>query len=401
MSEIQHWSRIGRHDLLPDVGHDDLARLNVISQLNSFLSQRLVPKVAEAYEQRGRPAFEARHDRAPADRHEVAEVMEHDPSYQVWSVLRRNTMEMRQQVGRGIVLRQAHALADRAATLNGDAPTLELDPALEPPDYVAGGDQHLMPGGYAGELITDDVSAAANYDVGLFATLGGHAGPYNDLAGRTLVDWLRRAHPDFRPRRILDLGCGLGHNTLPVRAAFPDAEIVAMDVAAPMLRYGHARARSLGIDDVRFVQGDICRPGFEDGSFDLVYTTMVLHETSADAVAALFAEAHRLLAPGGLTVHLEQPPYRHSEPFEQFMRDWDGRNNNEPFWSRLHETSLPDELVAAGFRRESVFEDSAVAAGFGEAAEREDFGRAPNWYVAGARRDHDRTGPVGVRRPGV
>ena len=38
------------------------------------------------------------------------------------------------------------------------------------------------------------------------------------------------------------------------------------------------------------------------------------------------------------------------------MRDWDGRYNNEPFWSALHESVLPDLLVHAGFARGRVFE---------------------------------------------
>jgi len=388
MSSTEHWTRIGRHALVPDVKHDEAARLSVIAHLNGYLSGRVAPAVKTQYEDRVRSEYARRYGHEPADREEVAGAMKSDPMYQLWSTLRRNTMEMRQQAGRGIVLRQAAELADKARALNADAPTLRLNPDLPLPDYVASGDQHLMPGGYAGEVLPDDVSNPANYDIGLFATLRGHAGPWNDLAGRTLVNWLREAHRDFRPQRIVDLGCGLGHNTLPLREAFPDAEIIAIDVAAPMLRYGHARAQSLGIRDVSFVQADATATGLEDHAFDLVFTTMVLHETSADALAAIFRECRRLLRDGGMTVHLEQPPYRRFDAFEQFMRDWDGRNNNEPFWSRLHELALPDELRDAGFEHEAVFEADAVAPGFEQDSETEDFGRAPKWYVVGAQAGH-------------
>jgi hypothetical protein len=64
------------------------------------------------------------------------------------------------------------------------------------------------------------------------------------------------------------------------------------------------------------------------------------------------------------------------------MRDWDGRNNNEPFWSELHRMSLPEALVRAGFAQPEVFEAEA-----GEArspGQVEDFGRAPKWYTVGA-----------------
>jgi hypothetical protein len=72
------------------------------------------------------------------------------------------------------------------------------------------------------------------------------------------------------------------------------------------------------------------------------------------------------------------------------MRDWDGRYNNEPFWSALHETDLTALLARAGFGTANIFETRCVAppAGSGgarpEAVKHEDFGRAPAWYAVGA-----------------
>ncbi|NBN90470.1 MAG: class I SAM-dependent methyltransferase [Actinobacteria bacterium] len=216
----------------------------------------------------------------------------------------------------------------------------------------------------------------------------GREGPWNDAAGRALVAWLKQQHPQFAPRCIVDLGCGLGHNTLPLREAFPQAEIVAVDVAAPMLRYGHARARARGFDDVQFLQADATATPLADNSADLVFTTMVLHETSRQALPKIFAEAHRLLRAGGLTIHLEQPPYRGLPAFEQFMRDWDGRFNNEPFWSALHETDCAALLAKSGFGSANVFESRCTAPPAGGSTrgdeQHEDFGRAPAWYAVGA-----------------
>lgn len=379
------WSAIGRHAMLPGATHDETARFNAIAALNHFMARHLVPVVKRTYEERAAERFRARFGHAPADRHEVRQALEAEPPYRCWSMLRRNTMEMRQQAGRMLVLRQARALAARAAALGRAAHRpLELDPAVQVPRYLTATEPHLMPGGYHTEVFAGDVSAAASYDAGLFATVGGAAGPLDDAAGRALVALLAREHPHLAPRRVLDLGCGVGHNTLPVAAAFPQAEIVAVDVAAPMLRYGHARASALGVRNVRFVQADATRTGLEPAAFDLVFSTMVLHETSRAAVGALLAESHRLLAPGGITVHLEQPPYRGLPPFEQFMRDWDGRFNNEPFWSGLHELDLAHLLAAAGFERASIFETRMRAPGREDDGACEDYGRAPSWYAIGA-----------------
>lgn len=384
------YQAVGRHAVMPETSHDEAARFNFLANLNKYLSSALLPGVKRAYEQRAKPRFVAEHGRLPQHRREVRELMAQESAYQNWSALRRSTMECRQQAGRAVVLRQLDRLNRTAAALNQDSPRLHLQPDFAVPRYVAAVDHHCMPGGYTGELAADDVSAPANYDVGIFATTGGALGRYSDGGGRALVSWLHEAHPDFRPRRILDIGCGLGHNTLPLAQAFPDAEVVAVDVAAPMLRYAHARARSLGVSNVRFVQANAEHLDEADQSFDLIVSCMVLHETSRTAIEKLFGETRRLLGPGGMVLHVEQPQYHGMDVFEQFLRDWDAFNNNEPFWTTMHDMDLRALAVRHGFASEQTFETGVRAANDDSLfppsdVRKEDYGRAAAWYVFGAR----------------
>lgn len=383
------WQHVGRHELFPDAGHDDVARFDFLANLNGFVSSTLAPNVRVAYEQEVKPRFEREHGRAPRDRHEVRKVMPDNISYQIWSAARRCSMEMRQQTGRRLVLGQIDALLAKAAKRNAE-PGLQLDPEITQPRYVAAVDIHCMPGGYHSELTPNDVSAGANYDCGIFATTGGMLGRYNDGGGQALARWLKREHPDFKPKRILDIGCTVGHNIVPLAQAFPEAEVIAVDTAAPVLRYGHARARSLGVTNITFCQASGEQLNYPEGHFDLITTSMFWHETSAKALPRIMNEIHRLLAPGGLTVHLEQPQYDDEmDPFEQFMRDWDAFNNNEPFWSVMHSYHLGDMMRAAGFSDEEYFETGIRAwvdsdifpeAGKGE----EDYGRSAQWTAFGA-----------------
>jgi ubiquinone/menaquinone biosynthesis C-methylase UbiE len=179
---------------------------------------------------------------------------------------------------------------------------------------------------------------------------------------------------------------------LPIAQAFPDAEVIALDVGAPMLRYGAARAKSLGVENVRFVQGDgsdLSR--WANGSFDWVQTTMTLHELSLTSIKAIFAETFRVLSHGGIVLHVEQPQYAADMPlFEQAMRDWDAFYNNEPFWSTMHELDLDGFMVEAGFDRAKLIHDGVTAVVdkdvFPDAAddEGEDYGRKAAWHVIGA-----------------
>lgn len=385
---------VGRHGAFPETTHDEVERLNLLAHMNRHLATRVMPHVKTAWERRASPAFAGAHGRGPKDRHEVRRALLRDPYFQAWSALRRATMEQRQQAGRWTTLRQAEALAARVDTLNGGDERLVLDPDLPIPRYVSAVDHHCMPGSYHTEAFPGDVSGAANYDHGIFATTGGALGRYADGGGQAVVSWVRRKLPGFAPRDILEIGATLGQSLLPIAQAFPAAQVVAVDVGAPVLRYGLARARSMGVDNVRFVQADGADLSmFPDGSFDWIQTTMFLHELSLPSLKAIFRETHRLLRPGGIVLHVEQPQYAPTMPlFEQAMRDWDAFYNNEPFWSAMHELDIDGALVEAGFAREALIHDGVTAvvdkAVFPDAADDtgEDYGRKAAWHVVGARK---------------
>jgi ubiquinone/menaquinone biosynthesis C-methylase UbiE len=400
---------VGRHAVFPQTTHDEIERINFLAQLNRHLSTRVVPGVAAAYEARVLPALRESLGREPRDRHEVRRALLDEPVFRTWSALRRLTMEQRQQAGRWTVLRQAGALADKAAALTADDPRLQLDPTLAIPRYVSAVDHHCMPGSYHAQRFVGDVSAGANYDHAGFVTTGGLLGRYSDGGGHAVVQWVRRHLPDFQPRAILEIGCTVGHSTLPIAQAFADAEVVGVDVAAPVLRYAMARALSLGVDNVRFVQANGEHlTGFADASFDWVQTTMFLHELSASALAALFKETYRLLKPGGVVLHVEQPQYATDMPlFEQALRDWDAFYNNEPFWSRLHELDLDEAMQRAGFARDELVHGNVHGvvdttlfpdAGSDDA---EDYGRKAAWHVIGAVKARTATGAAGAQERSV
>lgn len=332
------WHTILTHAALPTLTHDEQARFNVVAAMNRFLAQQLLPRVEAAAGQVVEPALKAELGRPAADRHEYRRGLERELTWRIWSRMRRATMEMRQQAGRLAVLRQLPALVDTCRELNAGHDHLRLDPSFVPPRYLHALPAHLMPGGYTGELVADDITAGASYEIGIYATLGGQSGPASDRAGRATVTWLEAHRPGWRPHRILDLGCGMGANTLVLARAFPDAEVVAIDAGAPMLRYGAARARALGVDNVRFIQGDI-----------------------------------------------EQPPYRDKPLLEQCLRDWDGRYNNEAFWSALHDTDLVAAMRQAGFDAGAVRETRADTAAPRPTPDhtkvQEDYGRGGTWYV--------------------
>ncbi len=386
------YTALTRHPMLPKPQHDEAARFNFLTHFNRYVSGAIGAGNKLAYEKRALPSFRAEHGRDPEHRYEIRDAMNQNGWHRTWSALKRNSMEMRQHNGRQIVLRQIDELNALARQYNEHSNMLELDPAIEQPHYQTAVDIHCQPGGYHSEEVPSDVTMGANYDVGLFATTGGALGGLNDGGGQAVVEWAKKERPDWSPKRILDIGCTVGHNAVPIALAYPDAEVIAIDTAGASLRYAAARAASMGVTNIKFVQAsgeDLSR--WTDGHFDWVQTTMFLHELSAKAMPKLLAEAHRVLAPGGLIFHIEQPQYSDEMPlFEQFMRDWDAFNNNEPFWTAMHSQDLKQVMAEAGFDRENQFTvgvravvDPEIFPPSPDEGE-EDFGRAAIWNAYGA-----------------
>jgi 2-polyprenyl-3-methyl-5-hydroxy-6-metoxy-1,4-benzoquinol methylase len=342
--------RLSPHALLPDEHHDERERQAFVGALRGHLAGRVMPGNYAIYRASVEPEFERHHGRKPVHHNEVRAVMERHPYYQFWSALQRCSQQ-----------RMWDAVIDSVERewprLNGELQrsrkrgSLRLDPALRIPRYHTAVDIHLQPGGYHTDFVDGDVAAGAIYDLGLNIYSHGMMGPRNEYLGDLLLEYFLRAHCRFKPGRILDLGCAIGNSTLPWARQFKNARVEAIDVAAPQLRYAHARAESLGVP-VHFSQQNAEHTAFEDQSFDLVISHIMLHETSRSALLRIFAECHRLLKPGGLMLHLEIP--RGKTVIENFLYNWESWNNNETFGQYMTHIDLADVARQAGFASDEV-----------------------------------------------
>jgi SAM-dependent methyltransferase len=356
-----------RHPMMPVANHDERAREQIVASFKIHMEDHVYPENSTVYERRVMPAFARQHGRTPGTKHEVRKAMSRDPYYQMWASIARNLQELLWDNVGHCVERQLPQLIERAKVGDGNnCGSLKLDPRLEVPGYNADIDIHCMPGGYHSEICADDVYAGALYDRGGYfyalPPMGSAAhqvseGTWADSpisrAGRNVIAFIRREFPDLKPKRILDMGCTVGGATGAYCEAFPDAEIHAIDLAAPQLRYGHARAKALGLP-IHFSQQNAEATDFPDGYFDLVVSHGLFHETAHRASRNIFRETYRLLRQGGVTMHSDPQFSQGLTAHDSFMHDWDTHFNNEPFWGTLHERSPADWLAEAGYDRSTV-----------------------------------------------
>ena len=355
------WRGRGIHDASAQTDHDESSRMDFVMTLLRHIGRNVAPGHQTVFDKKVEPDFVKKTGRKPKDRHEVRKAMLENPYFQYWSHLRLYSQETSYYERSRIVDRQLDTLIDKAKTVpagkkgKNDKGSLKLNPGLVIPPYQKHFDMHWMPGSYYTEFTKDDVAGGAMYDTGgLYITSSGHLGAYNDGAGYAIARYIQSKFPTFKPKRVLDEGCTTGSNTVPLKDAWPQAEVHAVDIGAPVLRTAHARSEALGLA-VHYSQQNAENTDFKAGSFDLITSSMFLHETARKAVHNIVKECYRLLSPGGIMVHVEQPPFAWAKsPFDQMTRDWDTHNNNEPFWGTMHDMDLEKVALDAGFKKENI-----------------------------------------------
>ncbi|WP_232491477.1 class I SAM-dependent methyltransferase [Novosphingobium kaempferiae] len=335
------------HPMMPETTHDEHVEQLFVRDFKVWLGEGVGAQMRGVAENVAEVSGSERMS-------EVRRDLMQNEVFRSWIGYRRLSQEMMwDAVGRSID-RQIDTLQSRARIAEPKG-SVTLDPDFTPPPYIAALDVHMMPGGYHHDQGQGDVRQGALIDRGgAVYMLGRNGGLMNDVRGHTTVQHLWELYPDLEPKRILDLGCAVGASTVAVASHFPDAEVVAVDVGGAMLRYAHARAEHLG-ERVHFVQADAEKTPFEDESFDVVYSCVLLHETSNAAARNIFRECHRLLRPGGVMIHNEVPG-RTDElgVWGNIQGDFEALYNNEPFWRGMQNMDFAQITREAGFAEATI-----------------------------------------------
>ena len=162
-------------------------------------------------------------------------------------------------------------------------------PDLVYPEYYSSQNFHGIKGGYL------NPSAAVSYDPITQYVLP----PHETVVRQGLIDAVR-----VKPRRIIDLGCGTGSTTLMLKQAFPEAEVVGLDLSPYMLVVADMKAQKAGLK-IQWLHSKAESVAFPDASFDLVASSLLFHETPPAVSRAILRESFRLLKVGGQVAILD------------------------------------------------------------------------------------------------
>ena len=101
-------------------------------------------------------------------------------------------------------------------------------------------------------------------------------------------------------RRVLDIGCGAGNNTIKLLQYTAPFDCDLVDLSLPMLEKAHERISLVNSGKIKMIQGDFRKVILPDRKYDVILAAAVFHHLRDDQDwETAFHRLYSLTAPGG------------------------------------------------------------------------------------------------------
>ncbi len=179
---------------------------------------------------------------------------------------------------------------------------------------------------------------------------------------RLISSMLEYLPADFKPDKILDLGCGNGNVCELSMVRFPDAEYHLVDASDDMIQL--CKTRFSG-HSMTYEQNLFQHLNLPSDTYDLVLAGFSLHHLNAEEKVLFFASLLPSLSAEGIFTCADLFVNKNSVEHEQLLSEWNtfatapGKSREDWDWVKSHYETYdkPDEYMAqrswlleAGFR---------------------------------------------------
>jgi tRNA (cmo5U34)-methyltransferase len=225
-----------------------------------------------------------------------------------------------------------------------------------------------------------EIAARFDQDVERFANL--ETGQTATMDAPLVLELITQAAVAATPhiRRVLDIGCGAGNNTLKLLGAAGPFACDLLDLSGPMLARAEERVAAAGGEPIITWQGDFRTLALPHEGYDVILAAAVLHHLRDDADwEAAFRKLYDLSAPGGSVWISDLVTQENTavadllwSRYGRYLRDLGGEEYHERVFAYIDKEDSPrpvtyqlDLLRRVGFAQVDLLHKNAAFAAFG------------------------------------
>lgn len=181
-------------------------------------------------------------------------------------------------------------------------------------------------------------------------------------------------------RRVLDIGCGAGNNTIKLAQCVSTFDCDLVDLSPAMLEKVHERIIERVSGEVRIFQGDFRTIDLGEQRYDVILAAAVLHHLRDDQDwESAFDKLYALTAPGG-SVWITDLVSHETEPVQdlmwrrygEYLCSWGGEGYKDRVFEYIDKEDSPSPVTyqlellrKAGFRHVELLHKNSCFAAFG------------------------------------
>lgn len=153
---------------------------------------------------------------------------------------------------------------------------------------------------YSRKSSVEEIKSRFDADVDRFSNL--QTGQSSTIDAPLAIELLAEAAISATPniKRVLDIGCGAGNNTLKLLEKLGDIDCHLLDLSPKMLARAKERVCSCTLGRVEIFEGDFRNVKLEENSYDVILAAAVLHHLrDSDDWESAFKKIFSLLKKGG------------------------------------------------------------------------------------------------------
>jgi tRNA (cmo5U34)-methyltransferase len=133
---------------------------------------------------------------------------------------------------------------------------------------------------------------------------------------QTMFDYLPQ---EFKPQRVLELGCGTGNLTKVISTYWPNCDLTVVDISKVMLEKTREKTQH---KNLKLIESSFADVEFDSKSFDLVTSSLAIHHIKDLQKQKLIGKIIEWLSPKGVFVFNDCVRAESERLYRQAEKEW-------------------------------------------------------------------------------